>query len=288
MSVDKLVDSTQLDSDLTSVANAIRTKSGGSSQLAFPSGFVSEIGNIPSGGGGISWDDLLTVDNSGYLTYPTVLNLPNTITTIGRYAFYYRRGLTSISAPGVTKLWDGCFTQCTNLTSISFPSLTDLSSAYQPFDLCNNITDWDIPWHSITGLNNRVFRNCSVPSAVAFPSIIGKLGGECFRYSTSLQSADFGNGLTQVDGFSNTSLSTLVLRRTDGVVTLGNTNIFNNSPFASGQAGGTLYVPQSLISSYQTSSNWSAILGYANNSIQKIEGSYYETHYADGTLIPTE
>lgn len=50
MAVDKLVDSTQLDSDLTSVANAIRAKSGGSNQLAFPAGFVSEIGNIPSGG----------------------------------------------------------------------------------------------------------------------------------------------------------------------------------------------------------------------------------------------
>ena len=56
MSVDKLVNSTQLDSDLTSVANAIRTKSGGSGQLAFPSGFVSEIGNIPSGGGGLAFD----------------------------------------------------------------------------------------------------------------------------------------------------------------------------------------------------------------------------------------
>jgi hypothetical protein len=51
MALDKLVDSTQLDSDLTSVANAIRTKSGGSSQLAFPAGFVSEIQAIPSGGG---------------------------------------------------------------------------------------------------------------------------------------------------------------------------------------------------------------------------------------------
>lgn len=53
MSLDKLVDSTQLDSDLTSVANAIRAKSGGSGQLAFPSGFVSEIGNIPSGGSSV-------------------------------------------------------------------------------------------------------------------------------------------------------------------------------------------------------------------------------------------
>lgn len=52
MALDKLVDSAQLDSDLTSVANAIRAKSGGSSQLAFPAGFVSEIQAIPSGGGG--------------------------------------------------------------------------------------------------------------------------------------------------------------------------------------------------------------------------------------------
>ncbi len=51
MSVDKLVDSSQLDSDLTSVANAIRTKGGTSEQLAFPAGFVSAIQAIPTGGG---------------------------------------------------------------------------------------------------------------------------------------------------------------------------------------------------------------------------------------------
>ena len=50
MAVDKLVDSAQLNSDLTSVANAIRTKGGTSAQLAFPSGFVSAVQNIPTGG----------------------------------------------------------------------------------------------------------------------------------------------------------------------------------------------------------------------------------------------
>ena len=49
MAVDKLVDSTQLDADLTSVANAIRTKGGTSSQLAFPAGFVSAVQAIPTG-----------------------------------------------------------------------------------------------------------------------------------------------------------------------------------------------------------------------------------------------
>lgn len=49
MAVDKLVDSTQLDADLTSVANAIRTKGGTSAQMAFPNGFVSAVNAIPTG-----------------------------------------------------------------------------------------------------------------------------------------------------------------------------------------------------------------------------------------------
>lgn len=50
MAVDKLVDSTQLDADLTSVANAIRTKGGTSAELSFPDGFVDAVDAIPTGG----------------------------------------------------------------------------------------------------------------------------------------------------------------------------------------------------------------------------------------------
>lgn len=50
MAVDKLVDSTQLDADLTTIANAIRTKGGTSAQLAFPQGMADAIAAIPSGG----------------------------------------------------------------------------------------------------------------------------------------------------------------------------------------------------------------------------------------------
>lgn len=78
MAVDKLVDSAVLNSNLTSVANAIRTKGGTSEQLAFPAEFVSAIGAIPSGGGGLS---LL---NSGTYTQATggisTINIPVTYT----------------------------------------------------------------------------------------------------------------------------------------------------------------------------------------------------------------
>lgn len=58
--------------------------------------------------------------------------------------------------------------------------------------------------------------------------------------------------------------------------TLENIGAFGGSPFASGKAGGTLYVPQSMIATYQANANWATILGYTNNSIAAIEGSIYE------------
>lgn len=62
MAVDKLVDSTQLDTDLTAVADAIRTKGGTSAALAFPTGFVNAINDI-SGGGGIDLSDIAQAES---------------------------------------------------------------------------------------------------------------------------------------------------------------------------------------------------------------------------------
>lgn len=68
----------------------------------------------------------------------------------------------------------------------------------------------------------------------------------------------------------------LAIYRSDAVVPLDNINAFSNTPFASGGSGGTLYVPSALISSYQSATNWSTILGYANNSIAALEGSEFK------------
>lgn len=69
--------------DLTSVANAIRAKSGGSSQLAFPGGFVSEIGNIPSGGGGAKTESGTFTVASGYITSKSITHSLNTTRLFG-------------------------------------------------------------------------------------------------------------------------------------------------------------------------------------------------------------
>ena len=54
-------------------------------------------------------------------------------------------------------------------------------------------------------------------------------------------------------------LNTVILRKIDSVCTLGSTNAFGQTPFASGKSGGICLVPRSLIESYQTATNWSTL-----------------------------
>ena len=108
MSVDKLVDSSQLDTDLTSVANAIRTKGGTSAQLAFPAGFVSAIENIPSGGA-----SGLTLLGSGTYTKTSDsanISIPVTFTGTPKEYFYYNTtpaATTQQTLLGYNRVLDG-------------------------------------------------------------------------------------------------------------------------------------------------------------------------------------
>ena len=71
------------DTELTSVANAIRIKGGTNSQLVFPNGFVSAIGNISGGGG--SWQTVfegsVTTSDSQEEVAEGTINYSEQITT---------------------------------------------------------------------------------------------------------------------------------------------------------------------------------------------------------------
>lgn len=66
------------DTDLTTVADAIRTKGGTSALLEWPSGFAQAIADIPSGGG------TQTVIKS---VFPNNLWFYSNVTTDGRYSY---------------------------------------------------------------------------------------------------------------------------------------------------------------------------------------------------------
>lgn len=252
MAVDKLVDSTQLDTDLTSIANAIRTKGGTSASLAFPADFVSAIEAI-SGGGDITIDGLAAgTEPSGEIEI--------TRSSIVGHAFRGKTEITRVEIPNTCSIANAAFSGCTGLTSVFAPLAS--SSSSDVFNGCTNLK------HLVYGTVNNKTNTA--------------LG------CTKLEKAEFNRtGNLAATTFSGCTAMNVLVIRTSTLVALSAISAFNNSPFASGKAGGTLYVPSALISSYQAATNWSTILGYANNSIEAIEGSIYETQYVDGTPIPT-
>ena len=223
-----------------------------------------------SGGGGFTADDIAGKTVSG------AINL--SVASIGTSAFQDQRLITSVNAPNTTQISNSnAFYNCSGLTSINFPELFKLYS-------------------------QNAFCNCTSLPLVCFPKL-GTTNATKYLYSstfkgcTSLTTADLGMadgvGSSTFDGC--TLFDMLILRRSDKVVSLGNTATFNGTKFKSGGTGGTIYIPKVLYDhlgdnsnlDYKHATNWATVEGYGTITWAKIEGSYYETHYADGTVIPT-
>jgi hypothetical protein len=134
-----------------------------------------------------------------------------------------------------------------------------------------------------TYIGDSMLASCSVKKLVA-PKV-GIIYTSGVSRCSKLTAVDImGTEIQQSAFIVCSALNVIVLRNTSPCA-LGNITALNNTPFGSSGSGGTLYVPQALIASYQEATNWSVILGYDNNNIQAIEGSIYETQYVDGTPI---
>ena len=128
--------------DLTSVADAIRTKGGTSAALAFPDGFVSAVEAIQAGGG--EADDSFKEVIERTAVTPT---LPSNLTFIGTYAFRDCTKLALTSLPsGVTDIGNNAFQGCISLTSITFEGTPTRTISSSAFNSCTNLLTINVPW----------------------------------------------------------------------------------------------------------------------------------------------
>ena len=242
----------------------------------------------PSGGSGVTFDEMATGTYSGDVVL--------TVDRIKEQAFS-RSGITSVSSQSVAQVGANAFVDCHQLVSANFSGLINLSGSLvgsQMFFNCKRMTSIGFP--ELIWVADSMFRACTAIVYGIFPKA-EHIHQNSLLGCISLQAVDVGakatGALTAANNlihgssaFSGcTVLNKLIIRQTNRIMALNNINAFNNTPFADGKAGGTLYVPQALIASYEAATNWSTILGYANNSIAAIEGSIYENAYADGTPI---
>ena len=120
------------------------------------------------------------------------------------------------------------------------------------------------------------FRHCVKLVEIHLPNATGSIDRTCHQCD-NLVIADLGSGnITNGSSFWNCSkLRTLVLRNTSGVQTLSAWNANCLAGIYNNPAESTIYVPQALISSYQTASNWSSAYS-AGVTFTAIEGSVYD------------
>ena len=90
----------------------------------------------------------------------TSYTIPNSVTSIGNYAFFYCTGLTSITIPNsVTSIGYMAFYGCTGLTSIAIPNSVT-SIRFSAFEDCTGLTSITIP-NSVTSIGDWAFRDCT-------------------------------------------------------------------------------------------------------------------------------
>ena len=107
---------------------------------------------------------LFNADYSELIIYPSAKSdiayiIPNSVTSIGSYAFYNCNSLVNVYIPdSVTYIGDAAFEGCTSLTNVYIPdNVTYIGNA--AFENCTNLTNVHIP-NSVTHIGSFTFYDC--------------------------------------------------------------------------------------------------------------------------------
>ena len=116
----------------------------------------------------------------------TSITIPNSITSIDDYAFYYCTKLQSATiANSVTSIGTRAFAHCESLESITIPNSVKIIED-EAFSGCSALTSIVIP-NSVTSIGARVFLECKSLESAAVSNRVRAFGGYIFAFCDSLK-----------------------------------------------------------------------------------------------------
>ncbi len=149
---------------------------------------------------------LYSKDGTVLIQYATGKNeanvtIPNSVTSIGAYAFYSYYKLTSVTIPdSVTSIGYYAFSYCNRLTSVTIPdSVTSIG--YYAFYYCNKLTSVTIP-DSVIYIGDHAFYRCDSLTSVTIGESVESIGESAFHGCTSLTEINY-NAIACADFKSN-------------------------------------------------------------------------------------
>ncbi len=136
-----------------------------------------------------------------YQTELTDVIIPNSVMTIGGNSFYACKQLASLNIPdSVTTIGNRAFYGCVRLTSIAIPnSVTEISG--QVFSGCIGLTSVTIP-DSVTEIGYCAFSGCTGLTSIAIPDSVTTIGNCSFEGCTGLTSITIPDSVTEIGSYS--------------------------------------------------------------------------------------
>ena len=170
------------------------------------------------------------------------INIPDSVTSIGDWAFSNCNSLTSINIPdSVTTIGHRAFESCGCLRIINIPpSLTTIEN--ETFLGCHSLRNINIP-DTVTTIGDSAFENCGSLTSINFPPRLTSIGNRAFYDCGSLRIINIPQSLTSIGGSAFRNCGSLTsINIPPSLTSIGNSAFYDYGSLTS------INIPDSLTS----------------------------------------